>query len=471
MSHAGVVQTTFFMMTNARGTGNPRWKITHEYVNGTLMSMRSISYMSAYSSKSVEELRAEDYAAHQPPENDMSSPPTEDDEPDYESECKRLKTLVEQLHAKLTNEEDLTEGFNSLISVLGNTYAYQASLREKLYNTIQNDLRTSNRRKLHRYREALAETFNFAYEIQPGVWVPVTDPQCIEKLATLVTDSQTTTVSYTIDSTEYCATIDAARAVSATSHTINNIVQENQTHPAHTKRVIRRSKNNAPGKPTFEVPKKKPIDWKLRLLTGSPLSVFSHCAFSNALKEYCFDSASEQIVHQSHNIQYLATLFSSFSHKYEYDLSKCELWVKPFALQTFLRVALTRKYTNARLVMHGSTDYDSLRKDSYSFDIKYSSATNRYGPGIYCGLTNDVPNHYNKSSGLPDGSGVLGVVLFPDTPSYGHSVQYSIIRMSGKNAQGELLKDCCVVRDPMCFLALGLAVAKPRASSRGNASS
>ena len=436
--------------------------------------------MPAYSNKSVEELRAKDYAAHPPTENNRSlgdvrirdwirrtnanDSHTEDgEEPDYESECKRLKTMVEQLQSELTNQEDLTKCVKSLINVLGNVYAYEASSLENFYITKTNTIRKRNRRILNRYRRILAETFNFEYEVQPDVWVSVIDPHCIDKLATLVTDAQTTTVLYTIDKTEYCATIDPTRPVSATSPTINNIVQ----HLLSTTRVIRRSKNNAPDKPIFEVP--KAMNWKLQLLTASPLSVFSHCTFSNALKEYSFDPKSEQIVHRSQNIQNLATLFSSFSHKYEYDQSKCELWVKPFALQTFLRAGLTRKYTKARLVMHGSNDYGSLRKDSYSFDLKYSNTANRYGPGIYCGFTNEVPNHYNRPSGLPDGSGVLGVVLFPDTPHAGHSIQYSIGNMSGKNVQGELLKDCCVVRDQMCFLALGLAVAKPRAASRVDA--
>lgn len=386
-------------------------------------------------------------------------------EPDYESECKRLKTMVEQLQSKLTKQEDLTKCMNLLINTVIDAYSFEAAKRKGAYITAVKSIRTRNIKQSRRYNACnalVAEKMNFEYECQPDVWVPVTDPYCIDKLFQLVTDVKTTTVTYTIGPHEYCASI-VPRICSTTSQTIANIVQENRIYHTHTKRVIRRKNETFATAPLPIFAEPPPPDWNAQLLTGTMFSVFSSGCFSNALKEYSFDPKSEQIVHQSQNIQYLATLFSSFSHNYEYDPSKCELWAKPFALQTFLRAGLTRKYTNARLVMHGSTDYDSLRKDPYSFDIKYSSTTNRYGPGIYCGLTNDVPYHYNKSSGLPDGSGVLGVVLFPDTPSEGHSIQYSIVNMSGKNARGELLKDCCVVRDQMCFLALGLAVAKPRA--------
>jgi len=315
------------------------------------------------------------------------------------------------------------------------------------------------------YIAALQREEKFEYEFKNGDWRQITNSTCIAQLTKLIKEPPSaTSVTYTIGVHQYNATVSQSPSGPAgTGSGEVRIVQKNMSHVAHTTRSIRwvrLPKPVLPEKPVLEPP--PPCMWPIQLLfRETPLRFFNTATLVTYLKEHDFNSPAS-VVCPSPAIASLATLFSSFTSKYTYDQTLCELWVKPEALQTFLLNAKLRKYTRGRLVMHGSSNYADLRNDPYGYDMSHSKQRNRYGPGLYLGLSDTVPTNYNRSSGFPDGTGILGIAMFPDgPPSEGHSIQYTIPRFSGKDPLGHSVKDCCFIRRPEAtFLALGFAVAQ-----------
>ena len=370
-----------------------------------------------------------------------------------------------------------------IIKLVEKTYIGTATLSNAAHEKELNGVNTYNRRADNTYQKDMArynaafnaalhhkDEFGFLYEFQSGKWIQIFNDECITQLTKLVTKPPSaTSVKYTIGGHQYDATL-----LQSPSGEVR-IVQKNLSHCAHTERNIRWvkcPKPVLPKKPVRPVPSPQPrCMWPIQLLTGgSALQIFDISTITTYLKEHDFANLNLSVVCPSPDIASLATLFSSFSTKYTYNPHLCEMWVKPAALQIFLLTMKSRNYTRGRLVMHGSSNYEALRNDPFGFDITHSKEHgNRYGPGLYVGLSDKVPTHYNRPSNYPDGTGIIGIVMFPDTPpTKGHSIQYSIPNLSATDPRGQRVNDCCFIRTPQSvFLPLGFAVAqRPGAASR-----
>lgn len=376
-----------------------------------------------------------------------------------------------------------TECISHMINKVIHTYIDTATLAKAEHEKKVNDVIARNRKAFKMYQKDVAqydaafnaalqhkESFEFLYEFQSGKWMQIDNDECITQLTKLVTKPPSaTSVKYTIGGHQYEATVLQLPSgpVGAGSGEVR-IVQKNLSHCAHTERNIRWVKCQKPvlpKKPVRPVPYPQPrCVWPIQLLTGGlALQIFDASTITTYLKEHDFADSNPSVVCPSPHIASLATFFSSFSTKYTYNPHLCEMWVKPAALQIILLTMKSRNYTRGRLVMHGSSNYEALRNDPFGFDITHSKEHgNRYGPGLYVGLSDKVPTHYNRSSNYPDGTGIIGIVMFPDTPpTKGHSIQYSISNLSATDPRGQRVNDCCFIRTPQSvFLPLGFAVAQ-----------
>ena len=132
------------------------------------------------------------------------------------------------------------------------------------------------------------------------------------------------------------------------------------------------------------------------------------------------------------------------------------MWVRPGILSAWMTRATTVGYNRVHIVMHGTDarTYEAIRNDGIGFQMNRSATdTNMRGPGIYVGLTTRIPTLYNKT--LPRGSGILCLLLMP-TDVQAHSEQFEWCHY----VNGDTMNDAVCVRDPVCLLPLGLAVAK-----------
>lgn len=83
-------------------------------------------------------------------------------------------------------------------------------------------------------------------------------------------------------------------------------------------------------------------------------------------------------------------------------------------------------------------------------------SNNREGAGIYAGLTDIPPTLYNRASNLPEGSGILALVLMPDNVK-GHSKQYPLgWNLWNGKLKGHKVNDALVVTRRDVYLAAGV---------------
>ena len=319
----------------------------------------------------------------------------------------------------------------------------RAHTLNKVFITRTKKIQARNAQNRRAYAAAKAAPRTFEYEESPG-WTTITNSSITSALSDLF-NGKRQTVTYTTGAHEY----------KARKRTDGTFVQINTSHPAHTKRRLR--EHPLPDPPTDSP---LPAPWEIDLLTNTGIQGFGQQWALNALQAYSFQNDTLETVVGASVIAKLATLFSSFSQGFRYDVTKCELWVRPAMLQAWLTRASKPGYTSVRLVMHGSKSYDAIREDPLCFEMNQSKVSNnREGAGIYAGLTDIPPTFYNRGSGLPEGSGILALVLMPDSVK-GHSKQYPLgWNLGNGKFKGHEVKDALVVRDVTCILPLGLAVA------------
>ena len=95
------------------------------------------------------------------------------------------------------------------------------------------------------------------------------------------------------------------------------------------------------------------------------------------------------------------------------------LWCKPDLFRIVLRCVLHRGYSNLRVCMHGSSDYDGMAKGPFVFDPNYNTRTGHaqsggfMGHGTYIGSSDHVPSDFHITNGgsFPKGTCVL-VLMF-----------------------------------------------------------
>ena len=283
----------------------------------------------------------------------------------------------------------------------------RARTLNKVFTRRKTKIQARNAQNQRVYAATKASPRTFEYKESPG-WTTITDSSITSALSDLF-NGKRQMVTYTAGAHKY----------KAWKRTDGTFVQTNTSHPAHTERRLR--EHPLPDPPTDSP---LPAPWEIDLLTNTGIQGFGQQWALNALQTYSFQNDTLATVVGASVIAKLATLFSSFSQGFRYDVAKCELWVRPAVLQAWLTRASKPGYTSVRLVMHGSKSYDAIREDPLCFEMNQSRVSgNRKGAGIYVGLTDYPPTHYNE--GLPTGSGILALVLMPDEVKGGHSEQFS----------------------------------------------
>ena len=155
-----------------------------------------------------------------------------------------------------------------------------------------------------------------------------------------------------------------------------------------------------------------------------------------------------------------AELISSFGQGFKYDASKCELWVKPLWMKVWLTAARTRKFTEARVLMHGmrTNEYDKLGKDMSGFDMNFSR-DGRLRFGFYASASDHIASDYNGGVGkYPDGTFNIGLLWIKATALQGAYEHYHL--GSHRHAPASAVHDAYAVRDQLLWLPIGLAVAQ-----------
>jgi len=156
----------------------------------------------------------------------------------------------------------------------------------------------------------------------------------------------------------------------------------------------------------------------------------------------------------------LATMYSSWGQGFQYDASKCQMWLKPNFLRMWLRCAKERKWGDARICMHGmrSNKYDQLGKDMAGFNFDFSQQGARKW-GFYCSVSDHIASDYNGGRGVyPDGTALIVLLLIKRNAGEGSYEHYKL----GSGRGGSLnysTNDAYAVRDQMLVLTLGLAIA------------
>ena len=146
----------------------------------------------------------------------------------------------------------------------------------------------------------------------------------------------------------------------------------------------------------------------------------------------------------------LATQFSKPGNGYQYDSSKCQLWIKPLLTQLVLQSCYFHNYDKILIVTHGSDSakYNLMAQDPTGFKIEKSN-DGAEGYGIYCALDDNVSKYYNKKQ--PEGCFIICLLFQKSNITNGGCTFFSY------NSDNY---DSVNIRDQMLLLPLGLAVAK-----------
>jgi hypothetical protein len=146
-----------------------------------------------------------------------------------------------------------------------------------------------------------------------------------------------------------------------------------------------------------------------------------------------------------------------------------EVWCKPHGLHNWLRLAKDRGYFKARLIMHGSKNYDALRADPFGMNMALARGQ-AFGNGQYFGLTPHATKDYNDGSRYAYGTYVLCMHLVVPQQGWQHRARSMGAYSSVHDAEvGKLYKtisfgsplaemdNALVVHDVQMAVVLGLA--------------
>lgn len=180
---------------------------------------------------------------------------------------------------------------------------------------------------------------------------------------------------------------------------------------------------------------------------------------------------------QCSEIADLMTLVASLGNGFTYKKSQCELWIKPAGIAAWLTCAQGRDYRHARLVFHGGDQatYNGVRADWLGFSMEYAGSKNgqAHDKGLYFGLSDHVTVGYNKYSGYPNGTCIMGIMLTKDQIGWQHGQGsrhggydltqddeygkcYHTFNLSAPIANKD---NCIVVHEPALVLPIGFCVA------------
>ena len=346
---------------------------------------------------------------------------------------------------------------------------------------------------------SIKEDGEFEFLDNAGQWATITDSCASSALLRLI-DGHEQEVKYSIGGHNYVSKL--------ITHTDYEIVQKNLDPQYLTERYIRVSSKHlsskALGKKVSDHKANKVLfgDSSIKLLPSFLKKMLSGYNFHHLeMYEPCAELAS------------LGTLFSSLASGFTYCSLKSELWLKPIALCTWLNIANARGYTHCRIVMHGgdTITYNGVKHDPLGFDMRHAGKNGKaHGDGLYFGLSDHVTVGYNRSSGYPAGTAILGLILTYESISNHHGGYHTAAVDPSKNTIEQRLKDavenddfttaaelgsklknqqklpedsdytsvlhsftlsapraqqnCIVLKDPPLVLPLGLVIAKPSQS-------
>ena len=241
----------------------------------------------------------------------------------------------------------------------------------------------------------------------------------------------------------------------------------NNTHTYEVK-VVSRPAPLAPSASSPVVPAVFPPlyeEWhKEMLFNGDTFFRLPSAQIEKLLKSTDFDQPNT-VVKNSQVIANLATLVSSAGQAFTYDVSRCELWLKPVWFKNWLATAKSRHLSHARLLMHGmkSQAYDLLAKDHSGFDMGFSSPAMRFGTAMYGSVSDHIASFYNAMDGktkYPDGTFVLGLLWTHPNIRAGAYEFYNLHCTRFPHGYcPSTVPNAYAVRDQLLWLPLGLAVA------------
>ena len=127
------------------------------------------------------------------------------------------------------------------------------------------------------------------------------------------------------------------------------------------------------------------------------------------------DVQGEEIKSEKNEIvDKMAKLMSDASGM-KYNYWNSEMFLKPAAFRQWLLIASERGYTHVRLVKHcgNQKTYKGVAKDPTGLHCEFAGTCvgQKYGPGLYFGLSDTISSKFNDSFENPDGTGIMCLVL------------------------------------------------------------
>ncbi len=308
--------------------------------------------------------------------------------------------------------------------------------------------------------------FAFRYLNEHGVWVQLPSNAAVEQQLTDLCNGVSPKVTYSAGSNTYDAEMDSSPTSAVQGEMQSGelcIKQTNSSHHAHTVRPIIAT----PGAAVT------PREIVKDLLYGDPVVTLDDTQMDQLLAK--IDANEERTTVASPNLATLATNWSALASQHKYSASQTMIWSNPLLLKSWITTAKARNLHRARIVMHGSGDYDSLRKDPLCYDMLYSQGNCARGPGLYVSVADHIPRDYN--GGAPIGTGMLGLLLCGDDSDEGIETQagnarslgqgknvhiYTRYKLGASNEPSEIrmdpdCKEAIRILDLSRFLPLGLA--------------
>ena len=258
--------------------------------------------------------------------------------------------------------------------------------------------------------------YAFRYLNESGMWVQLPSNAAVEQQLTDLCNGVSPRVTYTAtNSTGGSNTYDAVLDSSPTSAVQGEmkpgdlcIEQTNSSHHAHTVRPIIATPGGAVSSAT-------PRPVVKDLLYGDPVVALSDKEIDQLLAK--IDANEDRTTAASAELATLATNWSALASQHTYSASHTMIWSNPTLLKQWLETAKVRKLGRARIVMHGSGDYESLRTDPMCYNMLKSQSGCARGPGFYVSVSDHIPRDYN--GGAPMGTGLLGLMLCGDDSDEG----------------------------------------------------
>lgn len=285
------------------------------------------------------------------------------------------------------------------------------------------------------------------------------------------------TLSATIAST--LGSVDATKRVFSTVVGRNMTYQFNQ-HSYNVK-VVQRPYPVAPAPPA--PPAAPTVPWEVEVLLKGEFARLDKSAVLQWLVQFDFEVESSKAKTGGTLVANVAEMFTSFGTPTKFDPKKCELWIKPHWLKTWLLSVVKREYTEIRIGMHGMSEgpYDLLFNDISGSDPIKSSHHNAMGYGFYVSASNEIASYYGRHARVREGSNkvhnygtaLIGLIattqgkcadpekrvndgalaFYPLAHTIGVSVKYP--------SRGACVwNDAFCVRDQTTWLPIGLACAK-----------